>query len=173
MNYNGGQWEKNADIEDNTNTTKEKSESRWDVCVSEIYRLFNSLHGGSKRSEKIDHFNTVFIRMWAIRRIESIYIFRLQTQLERRYRAASVIQIYLRRSRIVRNSIFTRGLHRTPDYIYPYLARSRKIQISRFVSRHFCWFLSAFTLACQLFQKFVRTPRFSFSQPQLCPDAQT
>ena len=69
-----------------------KRQSRWVVCGIEIWcGLFNSLHGCSQWSEMVDCFNTVFIRMsttW-IWRINSIYLFPIQTQLEG-YRVASV-----------------------------------------------------------------------------------
>ena len=49
MNYSDEQWEKGADVGDNTSTTKEKTESRWVVCV--WCELSNLLHGSSQGSK--------------------------------------------------------------------------------------------------------------------------
>ena len=66
LNYNGGQWKESADVEDNTNTTKEKRQQSPNELsvVSRDYEcgLFNSLHGSSQGSDEFWPFQHGFYK---------------------------------------------------------------------------------------------------------------
>ena len=66
MNYNGAQWEESTEVDD-ANTTKKKDSPDELSVVPRWCGLFNSLHGSPRGSVEFDHFNTVFIGMWASR----------------------------------------------------------------------------------------------------------